>query len=416
MKPNIVATPERAADGRERIDWVRCNMPILRRLEEEFSREQTFSGVKALVCVHLEAKTAYLAKVLRAGGAAVAVTGSNPDSTKDEVVAALAEEGMYVYARHGAKPDEMRTYMGMALDLEPNVVIDDGGDIAELLHDVRPELLKGLFGVCEETTSGVKRAIARDAAGRLEFPVMLINEARCKHLFDNVHGTGQSVWDGVIRATNLAISGKTVVVVGYGWCGQGCALRAQGLGAQVIVCEVDPVKAADALMRGYRVMPLLEACPQADIVLTVTGVKGTLGYAHFQALKDGALIANGGHFWDEIDVESLKEKSVERKRMRDLVETFRMPNGGWIQLLGDGNIVNISCADGHPAEIMDTSFALQALCARYLVQQRGELKPKTYRVPQEIDERVARMKLEAAGVQIDELSAEQERYLAGWEA
>lgn len=416
MKPNIVETPERAAEGRARIDWVRCNMPILRQLEEEFSREQTFSGVKALVCVHLEAKTAYLAKVLQAGGADVAVTGSNPDSTKDEVVAALAEEGMYVYARHGAKPNEMRTYMGMALDLEPNVVIDDGGDIAELLHDVRPELLKGLFGVCEETTSGVKRAIARDAAGRLEFPVMLINEARCKHLFDNVHGTGQSVWDGVIRATNLAIAGKTVVVVGYGWCGQGCALRAQGLGAQVIVCEVDPVKAADALMRGYRVMPLLEACPQADIVLTVTGVKGTLGDTHFRALKDGALIANGGHFWDEIDVETLKEKSVERKRMRDLVERFRMPNGGWIQLLGEGNIVNISCADGHPAEIMDTSFALQALCARYLVQERGTLEARTYRVPPEIDERVARMKLAAAGVTIDELSAEQERYLAGWEA
>ncbi len=398
-----------------KIEWVKRNMPILRQLEKEFCEEQPFAGKRALVCVHLEAKTAFLALTLRSGGATVAVTGSNPESTKDDVVAALAQEGLHVYARRGASAEEMRRYMGLALDIEPNVVIDDGGDIAELLHETRPELLPEVYGVCEETTSGVLRARARADAGLLAFPVMLVNEARCKYLFDNVHGTGQSVWDGVMRATNLVLAGKTVAIVGYGWCGKGCAMRVQGLGARVIVCEVDPVKAADALMNGCRVMPLHDACAQADVILTVTGIRHTIRREHFRLMKDHVLLANAGHFWDEIDIESLQTLAVESYEMRTNVHGFRMPDGRWLHLLGGGNIVNISCADGHPAEIMDTSFALQALCARHIVQNAGKLENTVYPVPAEIDERVAHLKLEAAGVSIDSLTEDQLQYRSGWQ-
>ena len=416
MKPNVVAHPEWAAEGKQRIDWVRRNMPILRQLEEEFRREQPLAGKRVVVSVHLEAKTAYLALVLRAGGAEVAVTGSNPESTKDDVVAALAEEGLHLYARHGAPPDEMRHYMSLALDLAPHLVIDDGGDVVELLHDERPELLPNVIGACEETTSGVMRARARAQAGQLAFPVLLINEARCKYLFDNVHGTGQSVWDGVMRATNLVIAGKTVVVIGYGWCGKGVATRAQGLGARVIVCEVDPVKAADALMNGCQVMPLLEACPQADLVLTVTGIRHTLRTEHFAVLKDNALLANAGHFWDEIDVDGLREGAAEHQRLRTHVEGFQMPDGRWLHLLGGGNIVNISCADGHPAEIMDTSFALQALSVRHLAQAGASLSKDAHLVPEAIDQRVAELKLAGSQVRIDTLTADQQAYRDSWEA
>lgn len=416
MQPNIVADPALAPEGRRKIDWVRRNMPILRQLEQQFAAERPFAGKRIVVCIHLEAKTAYLALVLRAGGAEVAVTGSNPESTKDDVVAALAAEGLHVYALHGAAPGEMRRYMATALELAPHIVIDDGGDLVELLHESQRAYGRDMLGACEETTSGVLRARARAAAGQLRFPVVLVNDARCKYLFDNVHGTGQSVWDGVIRTTNLVLAGKTVVIVGYGWCGKGCALRAQGLGAHVIVCEVDPIKAADALMHGCRVLPLAEACGVADLVLTVTGVKHTLRPEHFGLLKDNVLLANAGHFWEEIDVASLTAAAVERKELRANVEGFRMPDGRWLNLLGGGNIVNISCADGHPAEIMDMSFALQALAARYLAQQAGTLAPGCYPVPAAIDEEVARLKLAAAGIAIDALTADQQEYLAHWRA
>ena len=393
MRPNIVASPEKAAKGKQKIDWVRRNMPILRQLEGEFREQQPFAGKRVLVCVHLEAKTAYLALVMAAGGASVAVTGSNPGSTKDDVVAALDALGLHVYAKHGATLDEMQEHMSMALDIRPNVVIDDGGDIVELLHDSRSELSAGILGVCEETTTGVLRARARAQANELAFPVMLINEARCKYLFDNVHGTGQSVWDAVMRSTNLVVAGKTIAIVGFGWCGRGCALRASGLGASVIICEVDAVKAADAAMSGYRVMPFLDACQQADIVLTVTGIRNTIRRIHFEAMKDGALIANAGHFRNEIDVDALQDLAVENAPMRDQVHGYKAPSGAWLYLIGDGNIVNIACADGHPAEIMDTSFALQALNARYLVEQHDLLEPGVYEVPEEIDQQVAQMKL-----------------------
>ena len=416
MQPNILAAPELAADGRQKIEWVRRNMPILRQLEERFAAERPFAGKRITVCIHLEAKTAYLALALRAGGATVAVTGSNPESTKDDVVAALAAEGLHVYARHGAEPTEMRRYMGLALELAPHVVIDDGGDLVELLHESHRHYGNEMLGACEETTSGVLRARARAKAGQLRFPVVLVNDARCKYLFDNVHGTGQSVWDGVMRATNLVLAGKTVVIVGYGWCGKGCALRAQGLGAHVVVCEVDPIKAADALMHGCRVLPLAEACRVADVVLTVTGVRHTLRAEHFGELKNNVLLANAGHFWEEIDVGSLTQVAVERKPLRTNVEGFRLNDGRWLNLLGGGNIVNISCADGHPAEIMDMSFALQALAARHVVEQAPALAPGCYPVPASIDEQVARLKLAAAGISIDTLTTDQQEYLAHWQA
>jgi adenosylhomocysteinase len=404
MRPNIVAAPGTAATGKQKIDWVRRNMPILRQLETEFRQRQPFAGKRVLVCVHLEAKTAYLALVLAAGGATVAVTGSNPGSTKDDVVAALDALGLHVYARHGAALDEMEKYMSMALDIRPHVVIDDGGDIVELLHGSRSELLADVLGACEETTTGVARARARAQAGDLDFPVMLINEARCKYLFDNVHGTGQSVWDALMRTTNLVLAGKTIAIVGFGWCGRGCALRAAGLGASVITCEVDAVKAADAAMNGYRVMPLLEACGKADVVLTVTGARNTLDHAHFEAMKDGVLIANAGHFRNEINVDALHDLAVEEAPMRDGIRAYRTPAGKWLYLIGDGNIVNIACADGHPAEIMDTSFALQALSALHLVESRERLRPGVYPVPDAIDQRVARMKLASMNISIDTLS------------
>jgi adenosylhomocysteinase len=416
MHKNIVVHPELAAEGQRKIEWVRRNMPILRQLEREFAAEQPFAGKRIAVCIHLEAKTAYLALVLRAGGAAVAVTGSNPESTKDDVVAALAAEGLHVYARHGADPDEMRRYMGFALEIAPHAVIDDGGDLVELLHESHRAHAGEMLGACEETTSGVLRARARAKARQLRFPVVLVNDARCKYLFDNVHGTGQSVWEGVMRATNLVLAGKTVVIVGYGWCGKGCALRAQGLGAHVVVCEVDPIKAADALMHGCRVLPLADACPLADVVLTVTGVRHTLRAEHFPLLKSNVLLANAGHFWEEIDVAALAKLAVERKELRANVDGFRLADGRWLNLLGGGNIVNISCGDGHPAEIMDMSFALQALAARHVVKSAGSLAADCHPVPPAIDEQVARLKLAAAGVAIDTLTSDQQQYLAHWRA
>jgi len=416
MQQNIVAHPELAAEGQRKIEWVRRNMPILRQLEAKFAAERPFRGKRIAVSIHLEAKTAYLALVLRAGGAAVAVTGSNPESTKDDVVAALAAEGLHVYARHGAAPDEMRRHMGLALEIGPHVVIDDGGELVELLHESHRAYAGELLGACEETTSGVLRARARAKARALKFPVVLVNDARCKYLFDNVHGTGQSVWEGVMRATNLVLAGKTVVIVGYGWCGQGCALRAQGLGAHVVVCEVDAVKAADALMRGCKVMPLADACRVADVVLTVTGVRHTLRAEHFPLLKHNVLLANAGHFSEEIDVAALGKLAVGRKELRANVDGYELPGGRSVNLLGGGNIVNIACGDGHPAEIMDMSFALQALAAHHVVERAGSLAPGCHPVPAAIDEQVARLKLAAAGVSIDALTSDQQQYLAHWQA
>ncbi|MEM7218244.1 MAG: adenosylhomocysteinase [Pseudomonadota bacterium] len=401
MRPNVIAHPELAHEGQRRIDWVRRNMPILESIGTRFEQEKPFTGLRAVVCIHLEAKTANLALTLACGGAQVAATGSNPDSTKDDVVAALAESGIAVYARHGASPEEMRDHMRMALDIEPHIVIDDGGDLVELIEDERPELLSTLMGVCEETTTGVRRAEAREAEGKLSVPVFAINDARCKFLFDNVHGTGQSVWDAIMRAGNTTIAGKVVLVVGFGWCGRGIALRADGLGARVIVAERDAVKAADAAMHGYEVAPLFDACTRADIVVTATGEAATLAADHFAVLKDGAMLANAGHFWTEIDAPALKAAAEEVVPVREMIDGYRMADGHWLYLLGDAHIVNIACGDGHPAEIMDTSFALQALTAEYLVKTRDNLEPVVHQVPEAIDAEVARGKLAAMGLRID---------------
>jgi len=414
MNKNIVAYPELSKLGEQKIEWAKMNMPILQKIELDFIEKQYFKNLRVLVCVHLEAKTAYLAKIFASGGAEVAVIGSNPNSTKDDVVAALSEEKLYVYAVHGAQPDEMIHFMNLGLDLRPNIIIDDGGDIVELLHTDRKDLLPEVWGVCEETTTGVHRAKLRARANVLEFPIFLINDARSKYLFDNFHGTGQSVWDGVMRTTNLIISGKTVVIIGYGWCGKGCAERAQGLGANVIVCEVDHIKAADAMMNGIRVMRLEDAVTEGDFILTVTGGKHVVRREHYEKMKDGVILANAGHFKIEFDLDALMDLAVEKKEMRNNIIGYRFSDGRWINLLGEGDLVNIACSDGHPAEIMDTSFALQALSAKHLVLNCENLIKGVHRVPEEIDQEVARLKLEVEGVCIDELLPDQKKYLDSW--
>ncbi len=401
MKKSIITNLDFASKGKRKIDWVRRNMPILRQIESEFKREKPFKGLNILVCIHLEAKTAYLAKVFAAGGADVSVTGSNSLSTKDDVAAALVSDGLHVYAKQGASNQELIQNMYHALDIQPNIIIDDGGDIVDILHKERSELLKNIFGACEETTSGVTRAIELEKNGTLKFPIMLINDAECKYIFDNYHGTGQSVWDGIMRTTNLVISGKTVVIIGFGWCGKGIAIRAKGLGANVIICEIDPIKAVDATMHGYRVMPLVDASALGDIFITVTGKKNVLGEDHFQLMKNGVILANAGHFNTEIDLRALKAIAIEKNFMRENIDGYKLKNGNWLNVLGDGNLVNIACGDGHPAEVMDTSFALQALTAEYLSKNYSTLKPDVYHVPKEIDKKVARLRLSGMGVQID---------------
>ncbi len=401
MKKSIITNLDFASKGKRKIDWVRRNMPILRQIESEFKREKPFKGLNILVCIHLEAKTAYLAKVFAAGGADVSVTGSNSLSTKDDVAAALASDGLHVYAKQGVSDQELNENMNHALDIQPNIIIDDGGDIVDILHKERSELLKNVFGACEETTSGVMRAIELEKNGTLKFPIMLINDAECKYIFDNYHGTGQSVWDGIMRTTNLVISGKIVVLIGFGWCGKGIADRAKGLGANVIVCEIDPIKAVDATMHGCRVMPLVDASALGDIFITVTGKENVLGENHFQLMKNGVILANAGHFNTEIDLRALKAIAIEKNFMRENIDGYKLKNGNWLNVLGDGNVVNIACGDGHPAEVMDTSFALQALTAEYLSKNYSTLKPDVYHIPKEIDKKVARLRLSGMGVQID---------------
>ena len=402
MKKSIIANLDLALEGKRKIDWVRRNMPILRQIESDFEREKPFKGLNVLVCIHLEAKTAYLAKVFAAGGADVSVTGSNPLSTKDDIAAALASDGLHVYAKQGVSEEELFDNMNHALDIQPNIIIDDGGDIVEILHEKRYELLKNVFGACEETTTGVARAKERANNGTLKFPIMLINEAECKYIFDNYHGTGQSVWDGIMRTTNLVIAGKTVVIVGFGWCGKGIADRAKGLGANVIVCEIDPIKAIDASMHGCRVMPLADASALGDIFITVTGKKNVLGKNHFPLMKNGVILANAGHFNTEINLPSLESMAIENKCLRENIVGYKLENGHWLNVLGGGNLVNIACGDGHPAEIMDTSFALQALSAEYLSKNFTKLKTDVYTIPKEIDQKVARLRLWGMGIQIDE--------------
>ena len=411
-----IRNPELWPDGALKIEWVRHHMPLLSGLEAEFRSERPFAGLKVALSVHLEAKTAYLCKVLAAGGAEMYVTGSNPLSTQDDVAAALVHDGLNVFAWYGATPQEYESHIRRVLEVGPNVIIDDGGDLVSLMHSEYRHLLPGVIGGCEETTTGILRLLAMNRARQLTFPMMLVNNADCKHLFDNRYGTGQSVWDGINRTTNLIVAGKTVVVAGYGWCGKGVAMRAKGLGAKVVVTEVDPIKAMEAVMDGFSVMPMAEAARVGDMFITVTGCAGVITPAHFLQMKDGAILCNAGHFDVEVDVAGLRAMAVEAAPARHNIMGYRLENGNIIYVIAEGRLVNLAAGDGHPAEIMDMSFAIQALSARYLVRHRDLPRTPgamTHDVPREIDEEVARRKLAYWGCAIDSLTPEQHKYLYG---
>ena len=401
-------------DGALKIEWVRHHMPLLNGLEAEFRAERPFAGLRVALSVHLEAKTAYLCQVLAAGGAEMYVTGSNPLSTQDDVAAALVHDGLNVFAWHGATPTEYEAHIRRVLEIGPNVIIDDGGDLVALMHAEYRSLLPNVIGGCEETTTGILRLQTMDRAG------MLVNNADCKHLFDNRYGTGQSVWDGINRTTNLIVAGKTVVVAGYGWCGKGVAMRAKGLGARVVVTEVDPVKAMEAVMDGFAVMPMAAAAAEGDLFVTVTGCAGVITREHFLAMKDGAILCNAGHFDVEVDVAGLRDMAVEVSPARHNILGYRLENGRKLYVIAEGRLVNLAAGDGHPAEIMDMSFAIQALSARYLVEHKDDsaslprtLGAMTHDVPRSIDEEVARRKLAYWGCAIDTLTPAQHKYLYG---
>ena len=400
-----------APSGERKISWVARNMPLLNAIAVDFEKTKPFAGLKITLSVHMEAKTAFLCRTLALGGAEMHVTGCNPLSTQDDVAAAVAAGGIDVYAHHGCSMEQYEADLDAALSCGPNIVIDDGGDLVHLLHTARRDLLPGVIGGCEETTTGIHRLKVMAREGTLCFPMVMVNEADCKHLFDNRYGTGQSVWDGINRTTNLIVAGKVVVVAGYGMCGKGVSMRAKGLGAKVVVTEVDPVRAIEAYMDGFTVMPMDEAAPLGDLFVTVTGCSGVITRDHMLRMKDGAILANAGHFDVEVDIAGLREMAGEGYDARNNIRGYRLPNGRTVFVLAEGRLVNIAAGDGHPAEIMDMSFAIQALSAEYLVKNRGDLAPGVVPVPREIDLRVARKKLETLGVSIDVLTAQQREYL-----
>lgn len=400
-----------AESGERKIEWVKRNCDLLRTLEEEFARTKPFTGKKVALSVHLEAKTAYLCKVLAAGGAKMYVTGSNPLSTQDDVAAALVKAGLNVYAWHGVTEEEYNRHIRSVLSIGPNIIIDDGGDLVHMMHTEYKDLIPQVIGGCEETTTGIIRLEAMNRKGELQFPMVRVNNADCKHLFDNRYGTGQSVWDGINRTTNLIVAGKYVVVAGYGWCGKGVAMRAKGLGARVIVTEINPVKAIEAVMDGFDVMPMREAAKLGDFFVTVTGCDKVISTEDFKVMKDGAILTNAGHFDCEVDMAGLKAMAVKSKEMRNNIMGYKLPTGQWICVIAEGRLVNLAAGDGHPAEIMDMSFAIQALSAKYLVEHGSELTEKLIDVPKDVDMDVARRKLAFLGKEIDTLTPEQEAYL-----
>lgn len=404
-----------AQSGHRKIEWVRNNMPLLRAMEEEFRKDKPFDGLKISLSVHLEAKTAYLCLVLAAGGAQMSVTGSNSLSTQDDVAAALADRGLKVFAYHGATDEEYMRHIEMCLEHKPNIIIDDGGDLVEMLHNKRPDLADEVYGGCEETTTGVIRLKAMEREGILKFPMVAVNDARCKHLFDNRYGTGQSVWDSMMRNTNLIVASKTVVVVGYGWCSRGIAMRASSLGAKVIVTEIDPVKAMEAKMDGHDVMTMDKAASLGDMFITATGCKHTITVPHMMKMKDGAILANAGHFNVEIDMAGLEAAAVNTFEARNNITGYTLENGNVINVIGEGKLVNIAAADGHPAEIMDLSFAVQAMSAMYIRDNYKTLGNRVVDVSDEIDDVIARRRLQAWGIEIDSLTEDQRNYLESWQ-
>ena len=400
-----------APSGHDKIAWVKNFMPVMRAVDEEFSKTKPFAGIRMVITLHLEAKTAYMAEVFAHAGAEVAITGSNPLSTQDDVAAALVEDGIKVFAWHGRTEEEYFTFINRALDTKPMLLIDDGGDLVHTLHTSRRELLPGVYGGSEETTTGVHRLHGLAKEGKLAFPMIAANDAYCKYLFDNRYGTGQSTWEGIMRATNLVIAGKNVVIAGYGWCGKGGAMRARGLGANVIITEVDPIKAIEAVFDGFRVMPMDEAAKIGDIFLTLTGDKDIIRERHFKSMKNGAMMANAGHFDCEINIPELAGLSVSRRTVKPNIEEFVQADGRKLYLLAEGRLVNLAAGDGHPAEIMDLSFGVQFFSALHLLQHHAELKNEVYLMPEEINTKLANIKLAALGVKIDELTPEQRRYL-----
>ncbi len=404
-----------APSGEQKIQWVKNNMPLLSGLEKEFLITKPFSGVKISLSVHLEAKTAYLCRVLAAGGAEMSVTGSNVLSTQDDVAAALAAGGMKVFAIHGASEKEYDSHIEMALEIKPNIIIDDGGDLVGMVHTRRPDLGEEVWGGCEETTTGVIRLKAMANEGILKFPMVAVNDAQCKHLFDNRYGTGQSVWDSIMRNTNLIVAGKTVVVAGYGWCSRGIALRGAALGASVIVTEIDPVKAIEAKMDGHQVMKMEEAAPLGDIFVTATGCADTISLDHIKTMKNGAILSNAGHFNVEIDMAGLEVAAKNKWESRKNIMAYDLDNGKTVHVIAEGRLVNIAAADGHPAEIMDMSFAVQAMSAIYVMNNYKNLENNVIDVSSEIDDVIAKRKLQAWEIEIDSLSPEQEKYLNSWQ-
>jgi adenosylhomocysteinase len=403
-----------AEKGRGRIEWASRSMPVLASVRERFSRQRPLQGVRISACLHVTCETANLAVTLAAGGANVVLCASNPLSTQDDVAAALVADGLPVFA---IKAEDRQTYfdhLRSALDLRPQITMDDGCDLVSSLVSERRELLAGMIGGTEETTTGVVRLRAMQARGELPFPVIAVNDALTKHMFDNRYGTGQSTIDGIVRATNRLIAGQVFVVLGYGWCGRGLASRAKGMGADVVVTEIDPLKALEATMDGFRVMPALDAAAIGDFFCTVTGNKAVLTGEHFERMKDGAIVANSGHFDVEVDRKWLEEKGRKRK-IRDFLDEYTLSNGKRIALLGEGRLINLAAAEGHPSSVMDMSFANQALAAEYMVKQGGSLEKTVHPVPAEIDREIARLKLDAMGVRIDRLTPEQELYLASWQ-
>ncbi len=415
-KDHDIKNPKLAEGGRYRIQWAEQEMPVLRQLYERFKKEQPLKGVRISACLHVTAETANLMRTLQAGGADVVLAASNPLSTQDDVAASLVvHDEIPVYAIKGEDTETYYKHLRAALDHRPQLTMDDGCDLVSMIHKDRTELLSDIVGGTEETTTGVIRLRAMQASGVLQYPVLAVNDSATKHFFDNRYGTGQSTIDGIVRATNVLLAGKTFVVAGYGWCGRGLASRARGLGANVVVTEIDPLKALEAVMDGYSVMPMHQAARIGDVFCTVTGDINVLDKHHFEVMKDGAIVSNSGHFNVEINIPALEAMSTGKRRVREFVEQYTLNDGRRINLLGEGRLINLASAEGHPASVMDMSFANQALAAEYMLKNAGQLEKKVYTIPEAMDKEIARLKLQAMGVAIDTLTEEQFKYLNSWE-
>ncbi|WP_373532133.1 adenosylhomocysteinase [Vampirovibrio sp.] len=413
--PNEIKDPSLAPQGKKQIEWANRDMPVLAQIRERFAKEKPFAGIRIAACCHITKETANLARTLQAGGAETVLIASNPLSTQDDVAASLVQDyNVSVYALKGESVETYTKHVNIALDHKPQIIIDDGSDVVATLVKERPDLITDMIGSTEETTTGIVRLQAMEKDGKLPWPAIAVNDAQTKHFFDNRYGTGQSTMDGIIRATNILLAGKNVVVVGYGWCGKGCAMRARGLGANVIVTEINPIRAIEAVMDGFRVMPMTEAAKEGDVFVTVTGNRHVIDKKHFEAMKDGAIVCNSGHFDLELNLEALAAMSKGRQQIREFMEEFTMSNGRRVLVLGEGRLINLAAAEGHPASVMDMSFANQALAVEYLVKNKGKLSNNVHVLPASFDHDIATLKLQAMGVSIDVLTSEMTEYMNSW--